>query len=162
MKHTISVLVENHFGVLARVSGLIAGRGFNIDSLSVGETEDSTVSRMTIILNGDDRILEQITKQLHRLVDVIKVLDMPSGSFVERGLVLIKVTADKTTRSEIMQIVDIFRGNIVDISPTALTVEATGKEEKIDAIISLLRPFGIKEVARTGSVALMREFRGNT
>lgn len=160
MKHIISALVENHFGVLAHVASLFSGRGFNIDSLSVGETEDPTVSRMTIVVRGDDRILEQVIKQLDKLVDVIKVLDFAPGTLVERDLVLIKVSADKGSRSEIMQIVDIFRAKIVDISPTTLMVEATGTEGKIDAIIGMLKPFGIKEIARTGRVALQREYRG--
>jgi acetolactate synthase-1/3 small subunit len=159
-KHTISALVENHFGVLCRVSGLFSSRGFNIDSLSVGETEDPTVSRMTIVVKGDDRVLEQVNKQLNRLVDVIKVIDMTKGSFVERELALIKVAADKTTRSEIIQITEIFRANIVDVSSTSMTIEATGKDDKINAMIGMLKPFGIKEMARTGSVALLREYQG--
>jgi len=160
MKHTISVLVENRFGVLARISGLFSSRAFNIDSLSVGETEDPTVSRMTIVVGGDERVLEQVTKQLNRLIDVIKVSDLTGENFVERELLLIKVAATPSIRSEIMQIVDIFRAKIVDISPTTLTIEATGGEQKIDAIIGMLRPFGIKEIARTGKVAMPREFRG--
>lgn len=159
-KHTISALVENHFGVLCRVSGLFASRGFNIDSLSVGETEDPSISRMTIVVKGDDRMLEQVNKQLGRLVDVIKVIDMTKGSFVERELALIKVSADKTTRSEIIQITEIFRANIVDVSPGSMTIEATGKDDKINAILGMLKPFGIKEIARTGSVALLREYQG--
>ena len=159
-KHTISALVENHFGVLCRVSGLFSSRGFNIDSLSVGETEDPTVSRMTIVVKGDDRVLEQVNKQLNRLVDVIKVIDMTKGSFVERELALIKVAADKTTRSEIIEIAEIFRANIVDVSPASMTIEATGKDDKINAMIGMLKPFGIKEMARTGSVALLREYQG--
>ncbi|OPX32554.1 MAG: acetolactate synthase small subunit [Candidatus Latescibacteria bacterium 4484_181] len=160
MKHTISVMVENHFGVLARVSSLFSGRGFNIDSLTVGETEDPTISRMTIVVEGDDRILEQVTKQLNKLIDVIKVIDMTGENFVERELLLIKVAATPAMRSEIMQIVNIFRAKIVDISFNSLTVEATGGKAKIDAIIGMLRPFGIKEIARTGRVAMLREFRG--
>jgi len=158
-KHTISALVENHFGVLARVAGLFSSRGFNIDSLSVGETEDPTVSRMTIVVKGDDRILEQVMKQLNRLVDVIKVTDLTTQDFVDRELVLIKVNTNKTARSEIMEIADVFRARIVDISPTTVTVEATGTEDKINAIFGMLRPFGIKEIARTGKVALLREFK---
>jgi len=159
-KHTISALVENHFGVLARVAGLFSSRGFNIDSLSVGETEDPSVSRITIVVKADDRILEQVTKQLNRLADVIKVIDLTVQDFVDRELVLIKVNTSKAARSEIMEIVHVFRGRIVDISPTTMTVEATGTEGKINAIIGMLRPFGIKEIARTGKVALLREFKG--
>ena len=158
--HTISALVENHFGVLCRVSGLFASRGFNIDSLSVGETENPDVSRMTIVVKGDDRVLEQVNKQLGRLVDVIKIIDMTKGSFVERELALIKVSADKKTRPEIIQITEIFRAKVVDVSSTSMTIEATGKDDKINAMIGMLKPFGIKEMARTGSVALLREYRG--
>ncbi len=156
-KHTISVLVENHFGVLAHVSGLFAGRGFNIDSLSVGETEDPTISRMTIVVKGDDRVLEQVVKQLNRLIDVIKVIDITDQKFVDRELALIKVNANKETRPEIIQISEVFRANVVDISPGTLTLEVTGDEDKIEAIIGMLRPFGIKELARTGKVAMVRE-----
>lgn len=157
MRHTISTLVENRFGVLAHISGLFSSRGFNIDSLSVGETEDPTVSRMTIVVQGDDRILEQVTKQLNKLIDVIKVIDLTSERFTERELLLIKVNTTSGNRSQIIEIVDVFRANIVDMSPNALTVEATGDEDKINAIISMLKPFGIKEMARTGKVALNRE-----
>lgn len=157
MRHTISALVENRFGVLARIAGLFSSRGFNIDSLSVGETEDPTVSRMTILVKGDDRILEQVMKQLNKLVDVIKVIDLTGEQFIERELLLLKVHANSGSRSEVIQIVNVFRAKIVDISPTGLTVEATGDEDKINAIISMLRPFGVKEVARTGKVALARD-----
>ena len=157
-KHTISALVENHFGVLCRIAGLFSSRGFNIDSLSVGETEDSTISRMTIVVRGDDRVLEQVVKQLSRLIDVIRVTDITQGRFVERELALIKVKADASTRSEIMQIAEVFRSNIVDVSTSSMTVEVTGKEDKIAAIINMLRVFGIKEIARTGTVALLRDF----
>lgn len=160
-KHTISALVENHFGVLARISGLFSSRGFNIDSLSVGETEDPTISRMTIVVQGDDRILEQVTKQLNRLVDVIKVIDLTSQDFVNRELVLVKVNSTRTSRSEIMELVDVFRAKVVDISPSTMTIEATGDESKINAIIGMLKPFGIQEIGRTGKVALLREFREN-
>ena len=157
-KHTISALVENHFGVLCRIAGLFSSRGFNIDSLSVGETEDATISRMTIVVRGDDRVLEQVVKQLSRLIDVIRVTDITQGQFVERELALIKVKADASTRSEIMQIAEVFRSNIVDVSTSSMTVEVTGKEDKIAAIINMLRVFGIKEIARTGTVALLRDF----
>jgi acetolactate synthase I/III small subunit len=156
MRHTISVLVENKFGVLARVSGLFSGRGYNIDSLNVAETEDPTVSRMTIVARGDDRILEQIMKQLNRLVDVIKVADMASEPHVERELIMIKVSAPARSRSEIIQIADIFRANIVDVSPDTLVVAVTGEEGKLTAIINMLRPYGIKEIARSGQVAISR------
>ena len=156
MRHTISVLVENKFGVLARVSGLFSGRGYNIDSLNVAETEDPTVSRMTIVARGDDRILEQIMKQLNRLVDVIKVADMASEPHVERELIMIKVSTQARSRSEIIQIADIFRANIVDVSHEALVVAVTGEEGKLTAIINMLRPYGIKEIARSGQVAISR------
>ena len=157
MTHTISVLVENHFGVLARVAGLFSARGFNIDSLAVGETEDSSVSRMTIVVQGDERVLEQIMKQLNKLVDVIKVIDLTPEEKIERELVLVKVTAATASRAEIMQIVNTFRAKIVDINPKSLTVEVTGNKGKVDAMLELLRPFGVKEVVRTGAIALSRK-----
>jgi acetolactate synthase-1/3 small subunit len=157
MKHTISVLVENKFGVLARISGLFSGRGFNIDSLAVGETQDPTVSRMTIVVQGDDLVLEQVVKQLNKLIDVIKVIDMKGKARVERELVLAKVAANAKARSEIMQIVDIFRAKIVDVSHEAMTIEITGDEAKINGFFDLMKTFGIQEVARTGKVALLRE-----
>jgi len=160
MKHTIAALVENRFGVLARIAGLFSARGFNIDSLTVGETEDPTISRMTIVVEGDDRVLEQVMKQLNKLVDVIKVSDISSQKFVDRELALIKVNAPRSRRSEIMEIAEVFRAKIVDISPKTLTVEVTGNSDKIEAIIGMLKPFGIKELARTGRVAMLREFRG--
>ncbi len=158
-RHTISVLVENHPGVLARVAGLFSGRGFNIESLSVGETEDPTASRMTVVVRGDDVILEQITKQLNKLVDVIKVSDITKERFIERELVLIKVHTEGKSRSEILQIVDIFRARIVDVAPKTVTIEATGTQDKVQALVSMLRPFGIREMARTGSVALTRTLK---
>ncbi len=157
MKHTISVLVENHFGVLAHVAGLFSARGFNIDSLAVGETEDPSVSRMTIVAHGDDRVIEQITKQLNKLIDVIKVQDLTTEENIARELVLVKVQATATTRSDILQVVNTFRAKVVDVSPQSLTVEVTGNEEKVDAMLELLRPFGIKEVVRTGTIALARK-----
>jgi len=157
-RHIISVLVENHFGVLARIASLIAGRGFNIDSLTVGETEDPTLSRMTIVTHGDERIIEQITKQLNRLIDVVKVTDLTEMAHVERELVLIKVAvANAEMRSEIIQITDVFRARVVDISANTLTIEVTGDQEKVRAITELLEPIGIKEIARTGVVSLGRE-----
>ena len=160
MRHIISVLVENRPGVLSRIAGLFSARGFNIESLSVGETDDDGTSRMTIVVKGDDWILEQIDKQLNKLIDIIKVTDMTGESFIDRELVLIKVTSTPAVRSEIMEIVNIFRAKIVDISPKTLTVEATGSEPKINAIIGMLKPFGIKEVVRTGKIAIGREFVG--
>ncbi len=156
MRHTISVLVENKFGVLARIAGLFSGRAFNIDSLSVGETTDPTVSRMTIVVRGDERILEQVIKQLRKLIDVIKVVDLTKDEYVGREMLLIKVEAKSKTRSEIMAITDIFRGKIVDVGHETYTIELTGDENKIKAIISLLEPFGIKEIVRTGKAALGR------
>lgn len=159
MKHTISVLVENKPGVLARISGLFSTRGFNIESLTVGETEDSTVSRMTIVVGGDDVVLEQVNKQLNRLIDTIKVIDMTKEKFINRELALIKISVNSTTRSEVIQIVDVFRGKIVDISQNSFTIEVTGTDDKINAMLELLQPFGIKEMVRTGCIALSREWR---
>jgi acetolactate synthase-1/3 small subunit len=156
-QHTISALVLNHFGVLCRIAGLFSSRGYNIDSLSVGETEDPKVSRMTIVVRGDERVLEQVVKQLNRLIDVIKVMDITHGPFIERELALIKVKSDKATRSEIIQIAEVFRANIVDVSTYSMTIEATGKVDKITAIITMLAQYGITEMARTGNVALLRD-----
>lgn len=156
MRHTISVLVENEFGVLARVAGLFSGRGFNIESLSVAETMDSTISRITLVTRGDDQVLEQIEKQLNKLINVIKVVDFTATEHVERELVLVKVQADERTRAEVMNIVDIFRGKIIDVSAQSFIVELTGAEEKIDALVKLLRPIGIQEIVRTGKVAMFR------
>ena len=156
MRHTISVLVENEFGVLSRVSGLFSGRGFNIESLCVAETTDPQTSRMTIVTSGNEKILEQIEKQLNKLINVIKVVDHSDGQSVERELVLIKVSAEPDTRAEILRIVDIFRGKVVDVSPKTYTVEVTGSEGKIGAIVEMLKPLGIKEIARTGKIAMGR------
>jgi acetolactate synthase-1/3 small subunit len=156
MKHTLAVLVENKSGVLSRVASLFSRRGYNIDSLAVGVTEDPEISRMTIVVHGDDHVLEQVTKQLNKLVDVIKVSDIGGDEAVERELALIKVAADVSTRTEIIQIADIFRAKIVDVAPKSMTVEVTGDEAKIQAIEKLLRQFGIKEMARTGKIALVR------
>lgn len=161
MKHTISVLVENKFGVLSRVSSLFSAKGYNIESLSVGETTDPEVSRMTIIVSGDDMIVEQIIKQLRRLIDVIKVSDFTERAYIEREMVLLKVNAEPSSRSELLNIVDIFRGKIVDVSLKEFTVELTGEEGKIDALITMLTPFGIKEIARTGKVAMLRGLQPN-
>ncbi len=156
MRRTISVYVENEAGVLARIAGLFSARGYNIDSLSVAETLDPTVSCMTIVTHGNDQIIEQITKQLHKLVNVIKVNDLKEGDHITRELVLIKVTAEAATRAEALRIVDIFRGKVVDVTPKTFTVEVTGGEKKIDGIIALLRPLGIKEIVRTGKIAVNR------
>ena len=159
MRHTISVLVENEFGVLARVAGLFSGRGFNIESLSVAETLDPSVSRITLVTRGDDQVLEQIEKQLNKLINVIKVTDFTETEHVERELVLIKVAADDRTRGELMNIVDIFRAKIIDVSRESYVVEITGAEDKVNALIELLRPLGILEVVRTGKVAMYRGTR---
>ena len=157
MKHTISVTVENKFGVLSRVSGLFSGRGFNIESLSVGETLDPSVSRMTIVTRGDDRIIEQVIKQLRKLVDVIKVTDLTDLNFVDREMLLIKINATERTKADILRINEIFRGKIVDVSPNTYTFEITGDEGKIEAFVKLIQPFGVKEIAKTGKVAVSRE-----
>ncbi len=157
MKHIISVLVENKFGVLARISGLFSARGFNIDSLAVGETDDPAVSRMTIVSEGDERTLEQITKQLHKLIDVIKVQDITSQDYIDRELMLIKVNADKNNRAELIQIVDTFKAKIIDVNPDSLTIEIAGEQSKIDVIMELLTPFGIREIVRTGRIAMARK-----
>ena len=163
MRHTISLLVENTLGCLSRIAGLFSSSGYNIDSISVGDdASESGLTRMTIVTHGDDRVIEQITKQLNKVVDVVKVADLTNESFVNRELALIKVSAPQNQRSEIIQVVDVFRGKIIDISPKTLTIEATGSEDKINAIISMLRQFGLREVARTGRVALKREFQGET
>jgi len=159
MQHTITALVENKPGVLARVSGLFARRGFNIESLAVSITDDPSVSRMTIVVGGDDTVLEQITKQLHKLIDVIKVVDYQDIPTVQRELAMIKVNADPATRAEIMQIVDIFRAKIIDISDKTFTIEVTGSVEKIDAMENLLMANGIRELVRTGRIAMMRGAR---
>jgi acetolactate synthase-1/3 small subunit len=159
-RHTISVLVENKFGAFTRIAGLFAAKGYNIDSLAVGPTEDESVSRMTIVTRGDDQIIEQIIKQLNKVIDTIKVVDLTFDSFVDRELVLVKVSSSAETRPEIMQVAEIFRAKVVDISPRTLTLEATGSQQKVDAIIKMLKPYTIRELARTGRVALKREFQG--
>ena len=156
MRHIISVLVENEFGVLARVAGLFSGRGFNIESLCVAETLDREISSMTIVTTGSDGILEQILKQLNKLVNVIKVTDFQDAEVVSREMVLVKISADEKTREEVLRMVEIFRGRIVDVSLKSYVVEITGNEEKVRAFLNLVRPLGIKELVRTGSVAMMR------
>ena len=158
-QHVVSALVENRAGTLSRVSGLFSRRGFNIDSLTVGETEDASVSRMTIAVSGDDSVLEQIVKQLEKLVDVIAVRQLESGSCVRREIVLAKISADEKTRPAVTEIAGIFRSRIVDVSPLTITIEATGDIEKLNSLLLLLRPYGILEIARTGLVALERGSR---
>ncbi|NLN16868.1 MAG: acetolactate synthase small subunit [Firmicutes bacterium] len=155
-KHIIAVLVQNKSGVMARVASLFSRRGYNIDSIAVCATEDPEVSRMTIVARADDDILEQITKQLNKLIEVIKVSDITNDPLVDRELALIKVGATPTNRADIIQIVDIFRAHIVDVNPRSVTVEVTGDEGKMEAIIQMLRPYGIKEIVRTGKIAMVR------
>jgi acetolactate synthase-1/3 small subunit len=157
MRHTISVLVENKFGALSRIAGLFSGRGFNIESLSVGETIDPEISIMTIVTRGDDRILEQINKQLNKLIDIIKVVDYMEVDHVEREMVLLKIAPKKEDRPDALRVTDIFRGRIVDSGMKTYTVEITGDEKKIEAFVELMKPYGIKEFVRTGKVAISRE-----
>jgi len=159
MQHVISVLVDNEPGVLSRVSGLFSGRGFNIESLNVAETLDPTISRMTLVTRGNDQIIEQIIKQLNKLVNVIKVLDLTGSEYVAREMAMIKVTAEDATRAEVLRIVDIFRGQVVDVSPKSYTLEITGNDKKIQAVVDLLTPIGIIEIVRTGRVAIARAKR---
>lgn len=162
MKHTISVTVENKFGVLARVSGLFSSRGYNIDSLAVGETNVPSISRMTIVVHGDDRVLDQVIKQLNKLVDVIEVIDLPDGTYVARELCLVKVKCETGVRSQILEVVDIFRAKVIDIGHTALTIQITGTEDKVEAFIKLMEPCGVVELVRTGKVAMVRELNSNS
>jgi acetolactate synthase-1/3 small subunit len=157
MRHTISVLVENKFGVLTRVAGLFSGRGYNIDSLNVAPTHDPTASRMTIVTRGDDATVEQIVKQLNKLPDVIKVVDFREGDYVDRELVLVKVSVDSKARAEVMQITDIFRAKIVDVQAKTLSIEITGDESKVEKFIELMKIFGVLDLTRTGRVALPRK-----
>jgi len=157
MKKIISVLVENHFGVLTHVSGLFSARGFNIDSLAVGETEDPTVSRMTIVVDGDEKTLEQVKKQLNRLIDVIKVIDLTEEDFIDRELVLVKVSIDAKNRSEILQVADTFQAKIVDVKKDSAAIEVTGDHNKIKSFIEILKAFGILEIIRTGRIAMSRK-----
>lgn len=156
MRHVLSALVQNQPGVLAHVSGMLASRGFNIDSLAVGETEDANLSRMTFVVRGDDGVLEQVRKQLDKLVTVVKVHDISGEDFVERDLMLLKVKAAPERRSEIALLVEMFRARVVDISPNDLMIEISGQERKIEAFIDLMRPYGIVELARTGRIAMVR------
>jgi acetolactate synthase-1/3 small subunit len=156
MKHTISVLLQNKPGVLSRVTGLFSGRGFNIQSLCVAETLDPAVSCLTLVTSGPDHIIEQITKQLHKLIDVIKVVDISESDFVEREMALIRVKAESNTRAEVLRVIDIFRGKVVDVSPKSYAVEITGPQSKIKAVIDILKPIGIQEIVRTGTIAMAR------
>lgn len=156
MKHTLSVLLQNKPGALSRVTGLFSGRGFNIESLCVAETLNPKISCLTLVTRGDDAIIEQIIKQLHKLIDVIKVSDISEGEYVEREMVLIRVKAETTTRAEALRVIDIFRGKVVDVCPSSYAVEVTGSESKIKAVIDILRPIGIKEIIRTGTIAMPR------
>ncbi|MEI7776849.1 MAG: acetolactate synthase small subunit [Verrucomicrobiota bacterium] len=156
MRHTISVLVENKFGVLTRIAGMFSGRGFNIDTLNVGPTLDPNTSRMTIVVRGDDAVLEQVTKQLRKLIDVIELQDYSDDQSVDRELVLMRVTASPENRSEVMQICDIFRAKIIDVQRRNISIEITGDESKISKFIFLMEPFGISDLTRTGKIALAR------
>ena len=157
MRHTISILVENKFGVLTRVAGLFSGRGYNIDTLNVAPTQDADTSRMSIVTHGDDSTVEQIIKQLKKLINVLEVTDFAEGEFVDRELVLVKVSVDSKSRAEVMQITDIFRAKIVDVQPKSLTVEITGNESKVEKFLHLMTSFGILELTRTVKVAMARK-----
>ena len=155
-KHTLAVLVENHQGVLARIASLIAAKGYNIDNLSVAETLDPSVSRMTLSLHGDEWVIEQAVKQLHRLIDVIKVIDLTDEEHIGREMVFVRVNAEAASRAEILRINEIFRGRIVDVTPTSYTLEVTGEQKKVAAMLELLQPFGIQEIVRSGTLAIAR------
>src|SRR5437899_10774538 len=161
-RHTLSVLVENKPGVLARVASLFSRRGFNIDSLAVGPTEHDDVSRMTIVVNVEDLPLEQVTKQLNKLINVLKIVELESTSSVQRELLLVKVRADADTRSQVLETVQLFRAKVVDVAPDAVTIEVTGNRDKLDAFIRVLEPFGIKELVQSGMVAIGRGARSIT
>ncbi len=156
MKHTLSILMRNKPGALSRVTGLFSGRNFNIESLCVAETLDPEFSCLTLVTRGEGAIIEQITKQLHKLIDVVTLSNISQGEYVEREMALIRVKADGHTRAEVLRIVDIFRGKVVDVSPTSYALEITGSESKINAVLDILRPIGIKEIVRTGKIAMKR------
>ena len=156
MKHTLSILMRNKPGALSRVTGLFSGRNFNIESLCVAETMDPEFSTLTLVTSGDAGIIEQITKQLHKLIDVVTLSDISQGDYVEREIVLIRVKADGATRAEVLRIIEIFRGKVVDVSPNTYTLEITGPESKITAVLDILRPIGIKEIVRSGTIAIKR------
>jgi acetolactate synthase-1/3 small subunit len=160
MEHIVSVLVENKFGVLSRIANLFSGRGYNIETLSVAPTLDGSMSMMTIVTSGDDRIIEQIVKQLNKLIDVIKVIDFETDSALEREMALIKVTAEDQSRAEVLRVADIFRAKVIDVTPKSYTLEATGTPAKVDALVELLRPLGLKELVRTGPVVIGRGAKG--
>ncbi|MGB8354119.1 MAG: acetolactate synthase small subunit [Chthoniobacteraceae bacterium] len=157
MRHTISVLVENKFGVLTRIAGMFSGRGFNIDTLNVGPTLDPSTSRMTIVVRGDDTVLEQVTKQLNKLIDVIDIQDFRDDEYVDRELLLLRVNVSSKTRADVMQICDIFRAKIIDVQHKNVSIEITGNESKIGKFLMLMEPFGIADLTRTGKVALSRK-----
>jgi len=159
MKHTIAVIVENKSGALTRIAGLFSRRSFNIESLSVGATDNPNYSRMTLSVQGDEEVLEQVIKQLSKLINVIRVSELEPHESIERELAIIKVSADKENRSEIMQLVSVFRAKIIDVSARSMIIEVTGDEQKVDALVLLLRQFGIKELARTGKVSMIRGAR---
>jgi acetolactate synthase-1/3 small subunit len=156
MRHTISVLVENKFGVLTRIAGMFSGRGFNIDTLNVAPSTDPSTSRMTIVVRGDDTVLEQVTKQLNKLINVIKIVELEPESAVRRELLLVKVKADLDTRSHVLETVQLFRAKVVDVASDAVTIEATGSADKLSALLRVLEPFGIKELVQSGMVAIGR------
>ena len=160
MRHTLSVLVENEFGVVSRVASLFSSRGFNIDSFIGAPTNEEGLSRITIVTRGDESVLEQITKQLNKLIDIVKVIDFSDGSGIEREMALIKVSAEDESRAEVLRIADIFRAKIIDVTPRSYTIEATGNPAKIDAILELLRPLGLKELVRTGAITIGRGAKG--
>jgi len=159
MRHIINLEVENHSGVLARIAGLFSARGYNIDSLSVANAEQEDISRMTLAVRGDDVIIEQISKQLNKLIDVIRVIDITSNYYVDRELVLVRVNCPPAKRGDIQQVNEIFSAKVVDISQKSMTMEMVGSEAKVEAFLETMRPFGIKEVARTGPIAMLREFK---
>jgi acetolactate synthase-1/3 small subunit len=161
MRHLLSALVQNQPGVLAQVAGMLASRGFNIDSLAVGETEQPELSRMTFVVRGDDRVLEQVRKQLEKVVTVVRVQDISSEAFVERDLMLVRVECPQERRAELKDLVDIFRAKIVDVSRSAVMIELAGNESKVEAFVDVLRPYGILELARTGRIALVRSSSGD-
>ena len=156
MDYTLSVLVENHPGVLARISSLLSGRGFNIQSIAAGESEDPSATRITMVVEGDDRIIDQVKKQVSRIVDVIRVIDLTDTPSVDRELALVKVSSAPSGRTEVFQIVDVFRAKTVDISQGSLTIEVTGMTDKVDALLEMLKPFGIREIVRTGQISMAR------
>lgn len=155
-RHILTLLVENRIGVLARIAGLIASKGYNINSVSVGETMDNSLSRITLVVHGDEWVMEQVVKQLNRLIDVVKVVDLTEEDFVEREMILVRVNAETPNRAEILRIADIFRAKVVDVTHRSFTLEASGDEDKMQALLELLRPFGIQEFVRTGRIAIAR------